>query len=441
MRRAIFLNLVVGALLFAPAARCLGQTFFTSAAGVRVIVQPDTSSETVAICVFIRGGVAEDDAAVVALAARSVFGANLQQSSDAVRRTIYDTGGSLESVYTQDYTLFTCVTTKDAFRDAVNLIANALKAPEFDSETVRRARAEVAADSRKLEGDTFQAGCAVLRSRLYDASPYRATIAPSIAALDRVGIAGLRRFVNRRYTPDRTIISIAGNVTLEQARTVVENQFTDYSRPAAGAARAVGPEPIPDLSRSERRIASPSSILLVGCLAPGITDPDYPAFLVLNALLGGGKSSRLFRDVRDRGAVGYSVGSVFPALAHPAHLIAYVEYDAARAATTDPAPNQSVEKLTTDSLQSPLAVPVTDAEVDRAKRFAIGLHALAHQRPRDRAFLPGLYETLGVGYAFDTDLPRRVAAVTRADVDRVARRYLARTVTVLMRGAPGVAAH
>jgi zinc protease len=419
-----------------PALAQSSATKFTLPTGVKVIVRQDTNSEVVAFCVFIRAGAAEEEGAagVGALTARAIFGSNLNQSRESVNRAIYAAGGSMEALFSPDYTVFTCVTTREVFDDALYVIAQALKNPDFDADTLRQARREAMESAAKEAGDPFRAAYAALREEMYRDSPYRMAFGGTPEGLSRLTAANVRRFFERRYTPENTVISICGNITPESARRTVENLLLpDYDRPAARPVPPSPPEPLAESSRVIRRMPTNTTFLLVGFHAPALSDPDYPAFTVLNALLGGGKSSRLFRAVRDTAGVGYAVGTYFPPLARDGHMIAFVEFDPKRVdAAGKPLDESAVEKMMIEAAQSVLKTPPTPQEIERAKRYAIGTFALAHQRARDRAFYLGWYELMGVGFAFDTEFPNWLAHVTGDDVRRVAYKYLGRWITVVM---------
>lgn len=417
-----------------------GPTKFTSQTGVRVIVQRDTNSDTVALCLFVRAGIAEQEgiAGVGSLASRSLFGSNYQRSADAVARTIYDAGGSLDSRFTPDYTQFTCVTTRLGFRDALNLLATAVKSAEFDSEAMRRALADVSADIAHEQREPFRVGYARVVSQLYTASPYREPPNGTEDALRRITPDAVRRFFTRRYTPGNTVLSVVGNMRIDEVTRAVENQFVDYDRVSGRPVRSeedayAGP------GRSERRIPTSTTLLLAGYRAPAVGDPDYPASLVLEAMLGGGKSSRLFRQVRDIAGIGYAVGAFMPALSRASHLVAYLEFDPKRDSGHAFSPqSRDPERLLLDTIQSLVTDPPTATETERAKRFAAGTHALNHQRTRDRAFYLGLFETLGTGYEFDANLAKQIEAVTPGDVARVAKRCLVNPSVVVVK-SPGSA--
>src|SRR6185369_5003131 len=71
--------------------------------GVRVIFRPDPNSDNVAICVFVKAGIGEEDKAGEGnIAIRAIFGSNLNQSAEAVNRAIFEVGGSLETQWSPD---------------------------------------------------------------------------------------------------------------------------------------------------------------------------------------------------------------------------------------------------------------------------------------------------------------------------------------------------
>lgn len=439
--RCLYCLLTVLLLAAAPArSTAQAQPIFkhTLPNGVRVIVQNDTNSDFIAICVFIRAGIAEEEGmlGVGRIVAYSLFGSNINQSRESVHRALFAVGGSLETLWNPDYTLITCVTTRSAFEDAVWSIGQAVKNAEIDGETFEKARRSVLQEASLDAADPFKVGYGLLRQRLYSESAYRQPFFPSPEAVRRITREMAIRFYQTRYTPQNTVVSIVGNISSERALRAVENQMIDYNRPEnAYRRRRPAPEPAlpsePEVIR--HRMPASATLILAGMRAPGVTEADYPAFSVLASLMGGGKSSRLFRAIRDTLGVGYRVGAYAPPLAKEGHLLAFVEFD-----PSQPRPGRSrltageVEKVLRETIRSLIDTPPDAQEVERARRYTAGSHALAHQRTRDRAFYPGWYESIGAGYGWDEAFPRRVSEVTVEDVRRVAERYLRAMAVVVV---------
>ena len=73
----------------------------------------------------------------------------------------------------------------------------------------------------------------------------------------------------------------------------------------------------------------------------------------------------------------------------------------------------------------------TDEDIERAKSYLIGSQALKHERARDRAYYLGLYESLGLGFRYDSTYSAAIRAVTRPDLERVCASIFTRPPTVV----------
>lgn len=164
-----------------------------------------------------------------------------------------------------------------------------------------------------------------------------------------------------------------------------------------------------------------ATYVMLGFPAASITSPDYPALMVANVILGGNKSSLLFRKLREELGIGYQVGSFYPCLRGQSHIVAFVGMDSSRA-------TQEIVDLARNGILEQIAKlkegSFSDDDLERAKRYLIGSYAVKHERVRDRAFYPGWYETMGLGYQYDIEYANKIKAVTKADVCRVCEQYL-----------------
>ncbi|HXG24604.1 MAG TPA: pitrilysin family protein [Chthonomonadales bacterium] len=443
MRRTACILLLFG-LCLPDAVQCQSElgtktVKLTLPTGLRVIIRPEPDTNLIAICALVRAGIAEEQNAlgIGNLVARSLFGKGINLTRASMERAILKAGGSLDVLWNPDYTAITCVTTQEAFDHAIYILAQALKNAEFDAETLDRARREVEANMERENSDPFHVAYAVLRSAMYTNSPYRLPFGGIPDTLRRVTPEMAQRFFQRCYTPQNIVIAVVGNIHAKETARTVEIYFQAFNRPAPPSRPPTPPETLPEDMHRLRRLPVHTTLILAGFTAPGLLNPDYAAFLVLDAIIGGGKSSRLFRTIREKAGIGYIVGSHTPPLARESHLLSYVEFDSARVETVGAKMDTAtVEKMLVDTVRSVLSSPPTAQEVVRAKRFVIGSHALARQRSRDRAFYLGWYELMGVGYAFDATLPEQIAAVTTEDVLRVAKKYLGHCVVSVVEPMP-----
>ncbi len=195
--------------------------------------------------------------------------------------------------------------------------------------------------------------------------------------------AEAKAFYASTYRPDLTTIVIVGDITPEHARSAVEREFGAWK--AAGATPAIDLPPIPGNGPSRSyvpdRSSLQSSIQLAEALPVKVSDPDHFTLTLGNEILGGGFSSRLYRDLRVRGGYVYSVSS---ALHWSRNRSEYSVSYGADAQNIDKA-----RDLVIRDLKAVQDEPVTADELTRAKA------SLLRQLPMGRASFDAIgYEDL-----------------------------------------------
>jgi predicted Zn-dependent peptidase len=150
---------------------------------------------------------------------------------------------------------------------------------------------------------------------------------------------------------------------------------------------------------------------------------------VANVMLGGNKSSLMFRNLREQRGLAYRIGSTYPVLRDGSHIAGYLGMDSARA--TPDALNAARDGIL-EQVQTLRSGAFTDDDLERAKGYLMGNHALQHQRVRDRAFLLGRFEALGLGYQYDFRFPDKVKEVTRERLLDLLTRYLKSPSVVIL---------
>lgn len=406
--------------------------------GVRLILQPEPASEVVAITCFVR--LPEDasalDNATGELVARALFFGSMNRPYDSVMASVAQVGGSLRTLRTPEMVSVTCVTVAGQTDEALYLLCEALKNADFTSAALERARKNWFEERRQRESRPFDAAYDACAALLHGRPQ------PDEYPLNKVTPARANAYFRSRYVPSRTVFTMAGKFSAATALRAFDNYLVDYTRQPPRFP-AFPPER-PRMHSRERPFTLPISgkaaYCLVGTAAPSVASPDYPAFVVLQTLLGVGHASRLFRQIREAAGLGYSVGAAYQA-DHSDPLIAYLQWDSQRPLLppsspppgTSPVPSgaQGVVALLNAQLDSLLRDPPDEDEIERARNVAIGRDALRHERVRDRAFLLGWYEAMGLGYRFDAELPRLLAAVTKEDLLRLARTYLSTRAAVV----------
>jgi zinc protease len=199
------------------------------------------------------------------------------------------------------------VTLQGAREEALELARLALTSPRFDADAVERVRAQILAEVRRDAGDPNAIARKALNAALFAGHPYSVDHrgdAASLAAITRDDLAG---FVRNQLSRDRLLVAAAGAINAEELGRALDKLFGDL--PATGQAAAVPPISLSRLGETIK-IDFPSPQTIVAAAGPGIErqDPDYyAARLAVHILGGGGFSSRLMTEVREKRGLTYGV--------------------------------------------------------------------------------------------------------------------------------------
>jgi predicted Zn-dependent peptidase len=257
---------------------------------------------------------------------------------------------------------------------------------------------------------------AALATRRFGAHPYALTLPPAELVAEVDGDA-LRNLHATRVLPAGSTLVLVGELDPVAATDAVARAMDAWS--ATGS--AVEAPPVGELGYSTLQLVDrPGAVqsnLRLGGPAPQRTHPDLPAVRLANMIYGGYFSSRLVENIRERRGYSYSPRSTVDHQSSASSVL--VEADVATE-VTGPALMESTYELARLAL-----APVSEAELDGARRYILGSMALT------TATHAGLASTLsalvGAGLPADwlADHQRALTAVTLDEVQEAARRYMA----------------
>jgi zinc protease len=232
------------------------------------------------------------------------------RSATQIAQDLEVLGASLATGADWDTTSATLTTLAGQAEPALAILAEVVRRPAFAKAEIERLRKE-RIDERQieLEQPTQLARAAAYRAIL-GASPYAHPVAGTPASLRRIQRADLAAQHARIFRPDNAVLICAGDLAPASAFALAEKLFGDWQNPA--------PEKKPTADQPER--PAPAAILIdmpdagqaavyVGCAAAARSSGDYAVGQIANAVLGGGYSARLNREIRIKRGLSYGCGS------------------------------------------------------------------------------------------------------------------------------------
>lgn len=312
---------------------------------------------------------------------------------------------------------------------AFELLRLALTEPRFDEEPVERLRSQIIARLSRESEDPNTIASRTLRRLMFGGHPYARPTQGSEATIADLTVADLRGFVEQRFGRDRLFIGVVGDITPEELGKALDETF------------GVLPEKAAPFTVPEAEVVNPGAVVVVDKPIPqsvvalgqqGIRrdDPDYYTAYTVNYILGGGGfSSRLVEEVREKRGLAYSVYSYLAPLDHGAMVYGGTATQNARV-------GESLDLIRQEWARMAEAGPTAEELAD-AKRYLTGSFPLRFSSSDNIAgMLVGMQvEDLGIDY-----LDRRnsyIEAVTLEDARRVAQRlYRPDDLAVVVVGAP-----
>jgi zinc protease len=327
--------------------------------------------------------------------------------------------------------LFTLSENKDL---AFELLHKALTQPRFDEEPVERIRSQIAVLQRRSEAAPNARASQRLYGALFEGHPYARNVFGTPESLALLSVQDLDVYRKSFLTKDRLKIAVVGDITPGELEKVLNEVFGDL--PAAGTPRDIAPVVVPTPGRMIiDDFANPQSTVMFA--GPGLMQDDedfIPVFVVNYVLGGGGFTSRLHQEVREKRGLTYGIYTYFQALERAGLFGGTVASDNGKVAEAISITKDEIDSLRLDG--------ITEEELIDAKTYLTGAFAL---RFDSNAKISGQlisYQLQGFPFEYINIRNDLVNAVTMDDVDRVLNRFpAAKDLTFVVVGQPeGLAA-
>jgi len=402
-----------------PISRAATVQKVRSPGGIAAWLVEDYAVPLVAIDFSFKGGASQDPAGKAGAAAMMASlldeGAG-QLDSEAFHRALDDKAIEISFGAERDAVSGRLKTLSRSTEAAVDLLRMALQAPRFDADAVERVRAQVTASFRREAKDPDTLASRAWREAAFPDHPYGRPVRGTAESLGQVTRADLVEAYRHSLVRRNLKIAAVGAIDASKLGDMLDRAFGGLSVEGALA-------PVPEVSVSaggKPRVVDldvPQSTIRFGL--PGIarSDPDHMAAVVINHILGGGVfSARLFREVREKRGLAYSVYSHLSTFDHTAILSGGTSTKNERAKESLEVIEDEIRKLATGG--------PTAEELDKAKKFLTGSYALRFDTSVKIASQLVNLQTEGFDVRYLDERNGMIDAVTLDDARRVGARLL-----------------
>jgi zinc protease len=333
---------------------------------------------------------------------------------------------------TRDYFRGSLRMLKDNKDEAFDLLRMSLTSPHFDSADVERIRAQIMSGLRRDTSNPTSLASRKFLEIAFGDHPYGRQANGTLASVPRIDVADMKDYFGRVLARDTLRIAVVGDVDPATLGKLLDRTFGGLPAKASLA-------PVADVeaARPPQRafipLDVPQTVVTFG--GPGIrrNDPNFMAGYVVSHILGGGSSSRLYREVREKRGLAYSVHESLLWMDHSAVFVGNTGTRADRAGETVDAVAREIRRMAEDG--------PTQQELDEAKSYLKGSQMLALDTSSKLASALLQYQLDRLPIDYIEKRNAIVDAVTLDDVKKAARRLWGQgLLTVIVGRAPQAAA-
>lgn len=389
--------------------------------GVRVICDPMPGLETLALSVVAGRGARYEDEARSGwshLLEHMVFKGAGNRSAREIVEVIEQEGGQLNAATGYERTSFHVRALKGGLDLGLDVVADLILRPTLDPGDLRKEKQVVAQEIAEAADTPDDLVFELAQAAAWQGQSLGRPILGTVKSLKPADPAALAAWRAALYAPDRLVVSAAGAVDEAELLGLADRAFGHLT------AEAGAPPPAParftaGAAARNRRLEQAHLVLMLP--APGAADDDYFPLRVFVEALGGGMSSRLFQEAREKRGLAYAIDAY--AETHPDGGVLGIY---AGCAAKDAA---ELARVAAGELQD-LAGAIGEAELARAKAQLKASMFMGREQPLNRA-----EQSAGQALLFDrlytaADLAAAIEAVSAADIARLAGRLVAPKLSV-----------
>ncbi len=387
--------------------------------GLRIMMVPVNSFQSVSIGIFVRIGARYEDEAESGMAhfiEHMLFkGTTHRPSAKLIAEAIEGVGGVSNAYTGQETTVYYAKVAASQVNTAINFLADLVKNPLFDPAEFEKER-RVIGEEINMVYDIPDSWINILIDEvIWPHHPLGQSIAGTHQSLANISRQSLISFFRQSYHPKNLLITVGGAFEPEEVVAEFTSLLGDWDAASIPTFKSA-PKP-----QSEVRYHIENRSIEQGhlCLAlPGFSrvHPDRYALSVLNTILGDGMSSRLFLKIREEKGLAYAVDSGLTFLQDTGAFVVYAGVDPRRAVETLQAILDELERLRSE--------PIPAEELHKAKEYLKGRLVLGLEDSYSRAAWVASQALLMDTIKSPEEVLAAYDAISKADVEAVAKKVI-----------------
>jgi len=383
--------------------------------GVRIVTENITYVQSVALGVWVGVG-ARDEAdplrGISHVIEHMLFKGTKTRTAQQIADEIDSVGGDINAFTSKEMTCYYVRVLSEHTPLAVDVLSDMFHHSLIDPEELAREENVILEEIKRRDDEPDDLVHDVFAETLWPGHVLGKSVIGTPETVSSFKQADLQNYMAQRYTPDTIVVTAAGNLDHATVVEMVRERFSHLSGSKADwRAPDTTPQAVPGTAYVEKPIEQVN--LVVGTQGyPQLSDEKY-ALSLLDNVLGGSMSSRLFQEIREKRGLAYSVGSYSQSFREGGYFAVYAGTSAATA-------DQVIELIKTE-FANVRKNNITPKELERAKNQFRGSIVMGQESMNSRMMRMGRNELTYDRVIPIDEIQQKITAVTLDDIDRVAQ--------------------
>lgn len=397
--------------------------------GVRIVTEEIDHVRSVAIGFWIGAGSRYEEESFEGIShfiEHMFFKGTEKRSTKQLAESLEAVGGQLNAFTTKEYTCYYAKVLDEDMDLAIDVLSDMFFSSVFDANEIEKEKKVVIEEIKMYEDAPDELIHDLFSEFIWDEHPLAKPILGTEESINQLNRDKILKYIDKHYAPENLVIAVAGKFQTEKVLQML-SKFGEFKRGAHRDSLAV-----PKTRAAQRFVKKDTEQmhLVMGVPGLGQNDPDIYPMLIVNNILGGGLSSRLFQQIREQRGLAYSVYSY-----HSTYLDAglFAIY-----AGTSPANTKEVIDCILMEMNDLYKNGITSEELERTKAQIKGNLYLGLESVSSRMSRMGKTELMHEHVLSPDEVVKKMESVTLEDVHRVIRQLWQRDkISMTMVGPAG----
>ena len=396
--------------------------------GLRVITAERPQIESVSLGIWVNTGSAletKENNGISHFIEHMVFKGTKKRNSLQISEDIENAGGATNAYTSRHFTCFYAKMLKNDLELAADVICDFITSPTFDAKEMKKEKEVVVQEIKQSNDSPDDLVFDYFQEAAFPDQATGRTILGPIENVRGFNAKQMRAYMATHYAAENMVAVAVGNVNHEAFVRVIEERMTgipEHCNYTADKQIYIGG------CRTECKDIEQTHIIL-GFKGASYLNPDYYKYSVLSTIFGGGMSSRLFQEIREKRGLVYTINSFNQALKDDGVFGIY--------AGTTPKELQELLPVVTDEIKKIVQEPVKDVELTRAKTQIKASLLMSLESSSNTAEIIAR-QMLLFGRVIPTEeIVEKIEAITVDDIQNTAQKIFTSTPTYALLGCGG----